>query len=79
MVNNNPYSTVSDDAFREIFHSMSEGIIMVEESGTIKIANPVAQSIFGYTSDEMSGMTLENLLPGTISERSCELSKGFQR
>jgi len=54
---------VSDDAFREIFQSMSEGIIMVNEEGIIKIANPVAEQIFGYTSEELKGMPLENLLP----------------
>lgn len=77
MANNNPYSTVSDDAFREIFHSMSEGIIMVEESGTIKIANPVAQNIFGYTNEEMSGMPLENLLPERYRKGHVSFRKAF--
>lgn len=77
MANNNPYSTVSDDAFREIFHSMSEGIIMVEQSGTIKIANPVAQNIFGYTNEEMSGMPLENLLPERYRKGHVSFRKAF--
>ena len=56
-------SFVSNDAFREIFQSMSEGIIMVDESGRIATANPVAQQLFGYTNSELTGMQLELLLP----------------
>jgi PAS domain S-box-containing protein len=42
---------------------MSEGIIMVEESGRIAIANPVAEQLFGYSSAELVGMQMEMLLP----------------
>ena len=56
-------SSVSDEAFREIFQSMSEGIIMVDEVGLIKITNPVAQQIFGYTNEELTGQAMEILLP----------------
>lgn len=56
-------SFVSSEAFREIFQSMSEGIIMVEESGRIAIANPVAEQLFGYSSAELVGMQMEMLLP----------------
>lgn len=44
----NQGSLVTDDAFREIFHSMSEGIVMVDETGMIVIANPIAEQVFGY-------------------------------
>ena len=63
MSSNINFSVVEDDAFREIFQSMSEGIIMVDQDGIIKIANPVAQQIFGYTNVEMTGLLMENLLP----------------
>ena len=54
---------VSNDAFREIFQSMSEGIIMVDAAGKIVIANPLAEQLFGYSKGELSGMQLELLLP----------------
>lgn len=56
-------SFVSNDAFREIFHSMSEGIVMVDPDGKIVVANPVAEQIFGYEKGELSGKSLEMLLP----------------
>jgi len=41
----NPFelSVVSNDAFREIFQSMTEGIIVVDKAGTILVANPIAE------------------------------------
>lgn len=57
------FSQVTNEAYREIFQSMSEGIIMVNANGKIAIANPVAEQLFGYEKDGLIGMTLENLLP----------------
>lgn len=57
------FSIVTNEAYREIFQSMSEGIIMVDEAGKIAIANPVAEQLFGYETDELIGRTLEELLP----------------
>lgn len=71
------FSIVTNDAFREIFQSMSEGIIMVDESGKIAIANPVAEQVFGYEKDELNGMLLENLLPERYRGRHLSFRKGF--
>jgi PAS domain S-box-containing protein len=57
------FSLVTNEAYREIFQSMSEGIIMVDEDGKIAIANPLAEQLFGYEKGALIGMTLENLLP----------------
>jgi PAS domain S-box-containing protein len=57
------FSKVTSEAYREIFQSMSEGIIMVDENGKIAIANPVAEQLFGYETDGLNGMVMENLLP----------------
>lgn len=54
---------VINEAFREIFQSMSEGIIMANGSGKIVVANPVAERIFGYDKNELTGITVESLLP----------------
>lgn len=54
---------VINEAFREIFQSMSEGIIMVHGSGKIAVANPVAEKIFGYGKNELADLPVEGLLP----------------
>lgn len=56
-------SMVPNKAYREIFQSMSEGIIMVDETGKIAIANPVAEQLFGYDQNELNGKLMEELLP----------------
>ena len=63
MENRQHIPAVSDDAFREIFYSMSEGIVMVDPDGKIVVANPVAEETFGYGKGELTGLMLENLLP----------------
>lgn len=73
----NQSSPLSNDAFREIFQSMSEGIVMVDEAGVIVVANPNAELIFGYEKNELNGMRLENLLPERYRTRHVSLRKGF--
>jgi PAS domain S-box-containing protein len=75
---------ISNEAFREIFQSMSEGIIMVDARGKIVIANPVAEQLFGYANNELTGVILEDLLPdkyrkGHINFRSAFNSNPFPR
>ncbi len=70
-------SPLSNDAFREIFQSMSEGIVMVDEAGVIIVANPNAELIFGYEKNELDGMMLEQLLPERYRTRHISMRKGF--
>ncbi|SKC43641.1 PAS domain-containing sensor histidine kinase [Ohtaekwangia koreensis] len=74
---NVPISLVTNDAFREIFQSMSEGILMVDEGGKIVIANPVAELIFGYDKNELTDVMLEELLPERYRGRHINFRKGF--
>lgn len=71
-------SIVSNDAFREIFQSMTEGIIVVDQRGSILIANPVAEEMFGYDSNELSGKTLESLLPERHRGRHLQFREEFR-
>lgn len=72
-----PISIDTNYAFREIFQSMSEGIVMVDENGLIITANAVAEQIFGYEKNELKGMTLENLLPERYRGKHINFRKGF--
>ncbi len=73
----NQDSLVTDDAFREIFHSMSEGIVMVDEAGKIVIANPIAEQVFGHEKNGLTGMMLEELLPVRYRGHHVSLRKSF--
>lgn len=56
---------------------MSEGIVMVDETGVIVVANPNAEAIFEYDKGELNGMMLEHLLPERYRTRHVSLRKGF--
>ena len=68
---------VSNEAFTEIFQSMSEGLIMVDEHGKIVISNPVAEQIFGYEKNGLNGLMMENLLPERYRGNHINFRKGF--
>jgi PAS domain S-box-containing protein len=68
---------MTNHALREILQSMSEGIIMVDESGKIAIANPVAEQLFAYERNELHGMMLESLLPERYRGRHLDFRNGF--
>jgi PAS domain S-box-containing protein len=72
-----PFSIVTSEAYREIFQSMSEGIIMVDESGKITIANPVAEQLFGYESAGLNGLMMESLLPDRYRKGHVNFRRAF--
>lgn len=47
----------------EIFQNSAEGILMVDEKGTILLANRSSEEMFGYNPGELTGKTIELLLP----------------
>lgn len=61
----NPFEKAfnSSETFREIFQGSAEGILMVDEKGIIQLANPVSERMFGYNTGELTGKSLEILLP----------------
>ena len=79
MLRNRSLLFVDSDAFKEIFESMSEGIIIVDENGKIVIANPVSEQIFGYETDGLTGVELESLLPARYRTRHVNFREGFNR
>lgn len=52
-----------DARFRDLLESVPDGIVMVNLSGRILIANARAEAMFGYQSGELNGKSIETLLP----------------
>lgn len=59
----------SNETFRQIFQSSVEAIIMVDKDGTILLANPVSERMFGYAQDGLLGLVIEDLLPDDLRKR----------
>jgi len=48
---------------REILNSMVNAVISIDENGTILSFNKAAETLFGYSSDEITGLNVKNLMP----------------
>src|SRR5258708_7714257 len=70
-------SVVSNDAFREIFQSMTEGIVVINTEGNILVVNKVVEEMFGYETDELNGKNLEILLPERFRSGHLKHRLGF--
>ena len=53
----------SEESYRTLAETASDGIITVDETSTILFTNPAASKIFGYSSAELAGQCLTMLMP----------------
>jgi PAS domain S-box-containing protein len=58
-----PSAAAGTDPFRQAFDAAPDGILVIDSSGTVVIANPKALEMFGYTRSELVGVSVERLLP----------------
>jgi len=67
----------SNETFRQIFQSSVEAIVMVDKAGTIVLANPVSERMFGYAPDTLLGRLIEDLLPEHLRKRHVAYREDF--
>lgn len=60
-----------------LFENATEGIILVDQRGQIVIANPAAERMFGYFPEELTGQTIETLLPDRMKPHHEQMRQGF--
>ena len=53
----------SEDQISGLLVSASVGILVIDEAGRIQLANPRAETMFGYDPGELTGMSVEALVP----------------
>jgi PAS domain S-box-containing protein len=65
-----------DEALREreaisqaLFDTAAQGIVGIDEHGTIQLANQMAETLCGYQNGELIGLSIENLLPENLRQR----------
>ncbi len=63
--------------FRGIIESAPDGMLVVDEHGTITLTNPQIEGIFGYQPGELVGKPIEILVPQEIRGRHVALRDGF--
>jgi PAS domain S-box-containing protein len=53
----------SEARIKAILDSAVDGIITIDERGSIESVNPAAQKVFGYTVEELKGLNVKVLMP----------------
>lgn len=60
---------IDTEIFQAMFTQATEGIIICDERGVIRSANPSAARLFGYGKDELEGQRIEVLIPDDLRSR----------
>ncbi len=55
--------------FRSLFSAYPDALVVVDAWGTIVLANPAASSLLGYSVDELTGLSVDALVPDSIRPR----------
>jgi PAS domain S-box-containing protein len=62
-----------------LFENVSEAILLIDSEGKVRLGNPGAERILGYTLQELEGMQIENLLPERSRKNHDQQRKLFTR
>ncbi len=60
-----------------IFDNATEGMLIMNSSGTIVLINRCAEQMFGYREGELTWVKIENLLPSRFQSKHVELRTAF--
>ncbi|WP_188581431.1 response regulator [Azorhizobium oxalatiphilum] len=63
--------------YRSIIQSAPDGMVVIDGTGTIMLANPKVEAMFGYGEGELIGRAIETLVPISIRGRHVGLRDGF--
>ena len=64
---------------RSILESMADGVLTVDELGTIKSVNSMVGTIFGYSAQELLGQSISLLIPDLAARRWADATGGRAR
>jgi two-component system sensor kinase FixL len=59
---------ISGLSFQTLFDAVADAMILVNESGYIVLANPAANKLFGYSSEDICSLKVEALMPAGYRE-----------
>jgi PAS domain S-box-containing protein len=63
--------------YRGIIEAAPDGMLVIGSDGRILMTNPQLDSLFGYTTGELIGESVETLVPSAARVRHVELRDGF--
>ena len=64
------------DIYKLIFETSTEGILVCDREGRIRMLNDALLTLFGYERDELLGNKMEILLPNNLKKSHVNLRDG---
>lgn len=61
-------NSLENISFLSLFDASAEALILADSNGRILLTNPVAQDMFGYSEEELTGIQIEMLVPARLRE-----------
>ncbi|SKC83525.1 sensor histidine kinase [Ohtaekwangia koreensis] len=77
MVEQKVISLESEAGFRVLFECATVSILVINEQGSIGLANPCAEGLFAYSPAELIGQPIEVLLPDDLRARHAHHRSGY--
>ena len=69
----------SEQRFRAVVEAVPSAILLVNEEGTIELANAQAETVFGYARKELVGQNVEMLMPERFRPSHVGLREGYAK
>lgn len=72
-----PLSFDSAELIRDVIEAVPNGVLMIDERGTIVLVNAELERMFGYRRSSLIGCSIEMLLPERFKEGHAALRTGY--
>lgn len=72
-----PRRSEMDEMYKQMFESAGEGLLLVDQAGSILIANHRAEEMLGYGQSELVGLNVDVLVPLVKRHKHHDLRQGY--
>lgn len=62
------------ERLKAVFNNVADGIIVSDADGIIESVNPAAEGIFGYTNEQLQGMSVGQIMPGISASEHVDVT-----
>ncbi|UCG88316.1 MAG: sigma 54-interacting transcriptional regulator, partial [Gemmatimonadota bacterium] len=70
-------SARSERRLRQVLEKAPDALILIRRDGTIQFANEQVETVFGYRPEELSGASLDTLIPHRFRQQHASHVRGF--
>jgi PAS domain S-box-containing protein len=74
-----PSGVDAEGVFRSLFAAYPDGLLVVDQHGVIVMANPAAESLLGYGTGEVTGLSVDSLVPDSIRPRHASYREAYSQ